>query len=81
MALQDILKISQKKKETELTEERVRAILPVARQYISYWREYPDMLVDFLAGKNSSFRFYFYQRVFLRVAMRHQYMYAVFPRK
>lgn len=31
MALQDILKISQKKKETELTEERVRAILPVAR--------------------------------------------------
>ena len=30
--------------------------------------------------KDGEFKFYFYQRVFLRAAMRHQYLYAVFPR-
>ena len=62
------------------------AIVPVARQYISFWREYPDIFVDFLVRgtreevKDGEFKFYFYQRVFLRAAMRHQYLYAVFPR-
>lgn len=57
-------------------------IVPVARQYISFWREYPDLFIDFLleSGNPQNFSFYFYQRVFLRVAMRHQYVYAVFPR-
>ena len=31
-----------------LSPERVEAIKPVLRQYIAYWREYPDMFVDFL---------------------------------
>jgi hypothetical protein len=30
--------------------------------------------------KEGEFHFYFYQRVFLRSVMRHQYVYAVFPR-
>ena len=30
--------------------------------------------------KEGEFKFYFYQRVFLRVVMRYQYVYAVFPR-
>ena len=57
-------------------------IVPIARQYISFWREYPDLFIDFLleSGNPQNFSFYFYQRVFLRVAMRHQYVYAVFPR-
>ena len=57
-------------------------IVPTARQYISFWREYPDLFIDFLleSGNPQNFSFYFYQRVFLRVAMRHQYVYAVFPR-
>ena len=69
-----------------LSEERVTAILPIARQYIAFWREYPDILVDFLVRgtrtevRDGEFKFYFYQRVFLRAAMRHQYLYAVFPR-
>jgi hypothetical protein len=29
----------------------VHAIIPVAREYIAYFREYPDMFVDFMAGK------------------------------
>jgi hypothetical protein len=85
MALQDLLNISSKKK-IGLSEERVRAIIPAARDYISFWREYPDLFVDFLVRgtrteiKDGELKFYFYQRVFLRAAMRHQYLYAVFPR-
>ena len=86
MALQDLLNLSQARKKVGLSEERIKAIVPVAREYISFWREYPDMFVDFLARgnrtevKDGEFKFYFYQRIFLRAAMRHQYLYAVFPR-
>ena len=86
MALQNLLDLSQQRKKVGLSEERVRAIIPAARSYISFWREYPDMFIDFLVRgnrteiKDGEFKFYFYQRVFLRAAMRHQYLYAVFPR-
>ena len=86
MALQDLLDLSQQRKKVGLSEERVAAIIPAAREYISFWREYPDIFVDFLVRgsrtepKDGEFKFYFYQRVFLRAAMRHQYLYSVFPR-
>lgn len=86
MALQDLLNLSQDRQKIGLSEERVRAIIPVARDYISYWREYPDMFVDFMAGKwqanppKETLNLFFYQRVFLRAAMRYKYVYAVFPR-
>ena len=85
MALQDLLQISSKKK-IGLSEERITSIKPILRQYIAYWREYPDMFIDFLQGgiegkiPDSGLHFYFYQRVFLRVAMRYKYVYMVFPR-
>lgn len=82
MKLQDVLNLQQKRKKVGLSEERVRAIIPIAREYISFWREYPDMFVDWLLeqGNPQDFHFFFYQRVFLRIAMRYQYVYAVFPR-
>lgn len=82
MALQDLLALSQSKDKIGLSEERVNAIIPVARQYISFWREYPDIFIDFLLKDRNpqNFKFFFYQRVFLRICMRHQYVYAVFPR-
>ena len=80
MALQDLLNLSSSSKKVGLSEERINAIIPVARDYIAYWREYPDMFIDFMAGENSTFKLFFYQRVFLRAAMRHKYLYAVFPR-
>ena len=80
MALQDLLNLSSSSKKLGLSEERIAAIVPAARNYIAYWREYPDMFIDFMAGENSTFKLYFYQRVFLRAAMRHKYIYAVFPR-
>ena len=84
MALQDILNLAKDYSDTReeiLTEERINAIIPIARQYISYWREYPDMFVDFMCGDNpENFQLFFYQRLFLRAAIRHRYFYATFPR-
>lgn len=82
MALQNLLDLSQQRKKVGLSEERVRAVIPIGRQYIAFWREYPDLFVDYLLemGNPQDFHFFFYQRVFLRIAMRHQYVYAVFPR-
>lgn len=83
MALQDLLDLSLDRNQQKigLSEERVRAQIPVIRQYIAYWREYPDMFVEFLCGDNpENFSLFFYQRLFLRAVMRHRYAYATFPR-
>jgi hypothetical protein len=63
-----------------LTEERIRALVPVFKQWVSFWREYPDIFVDMLTPPQSNFRLFFYQRIFLRAAMRHRYCYATFTR-
>lgn len=86
MALKDLLNLSQKHEKIGLSEERIMAIVPEARKAISYWREYPDMYIDFMCGKwrenppKETLTLYYYQRVFLRIAMRYKYVYAVFPR-
>ena len=86
MALQDLLDLSAQRKKIGLSEERVEAVMPIIRQYTAFWREYPDLFVDFMVRgtrteqKDGEFKFYFYQRVFLRSVMRYQYVYAVFPR-
>lgn len=85
MALNDLLRISASRRKIGLSEDRLKPIIPILRQYIAYWREYPDMFVDFLQTggdetKEKRLNFYFYQRVFLRVAMRYKYVYAVYPR-
>ena len=83
MALADLMELSLSKntKKTGISEERIRAQMPIIRQYIAYWREYPDMFVEFLCGNNpENFQLYFYQRLFLRAVMRHRYAYATFPR-
>ena len=86
MALQDILDLGNKTKKIGISDERLEPVKLYIRQYIAYWREYPDMFIDFLQTgadgqvPENGLRFYFYQRVFLRVAMRFKYVYAVFPR-
>lgn len=89
MALQDLLNLSNQKSHEKigLSEERIAEIVPQARNYIAFWREYPDLFVDFMqtGGKPElaeklTFKLFFYQRVFLRVVMRFKYVYCVFPR-
>ena len=85
MALADLLNLSNSRRKIGLSEERIAPIKPILRQYIAYWREYPDMFFDFLQdggdpSNDRKLKFYFYQRVFLRAAMRYKYVYMVFPR-
>ena len=49
-------------------------------KYVSLWRVCPDLFVDFITPKDSNFKLFFYQRVFLRAAIRHRYFYATFTR-
>lgn len=85
-SLQSILNLSSSfDKKVGISEERVQKIIPTLRKYIAFWREYPDLFVDFLQtggdpNVKPRFRFYSYQRVFLRAAMRHRKVFACFPR-
>lgn len=86
MALAELINLSPDIKKVGLSEERVRACLPEIRKFVSFWRAYPDLFIDFLqTGRDESkpkkLKFYFYQRTFLRVAARYKYLYAVFPRE
>lgn len=82
MSLQLLLKrtLDEDNKKQGLSEQRLNAVLSEIRYLISFYRQYPDLLVDFMKGPDSTFNFYFYQRIFLRVVMRHRYVYATFPR-
>ena len=82
MALTDLVSLSLGSvKKVGLSEERIKSQKDKLRQYIAFWREYPDIFVDFLCGSNpENFHLFFYQRVFLRAVMRHRYAYATFPR-
>ena len=85
MALQDLLNVPSDRRKIGLSEERFEAIKPILREYIAYWREYPDMFLDVMQDGGDptiekKLNFYFYQRVFLRAAIRYKYVYMVFPR-
>ena len=83
MALADLMELTLTKDSNKigLSEERIREQMEPLRQYISFWREYPDLFVEFLCGNNpQNFKLFFYQRVFLRAVIRHRYAYATFPR-
>ena len=82
MSLQSLidLSIEHQNKKQGLSQERLNAQLDNIRTLISFYRQYPDLLIDFMKGPDSTFNFYFYQRIFLRVVMRHRYVYATFPR-
>ena len=83
MNLQELLQLSSDRqyKKQQITEERLTQNLQKLRKIIAFFRWYPDIFVDFIKGKNSNFKFLFYQRVFLRIVMRHRYVYATFPRR
>jgi len=83
MSLQNLLDLSSERNsgvKQGLSEERLKAQVPHLRTLIAFYRQYPDYLVDFMKGPDSTFNFFFYQRIFLRVVMRHRYVYATFPR-
>lgn len=83
MKLKELLQLSSEReyRKQGISEERLLQDMDQLRDLIAYFRQYPDIFVDFIKGKDSTFEFLFYQRVFLRIVMRHRYVYATFPRK
>lgn len=69
-----------RKVKSGLTEARVLSILPELTKVFSFYREYPDIFLDSLIDKETGFKFYFYQRIFLRAVLRRRYVYCTFPR-
>ena len=83
MALEHLMTLSANRDVLKkgISKERIDAVLLELRKSFSFYREYPDLFVDFLCGHNpENFKLFFYQRVFLRICMRHKYVYATFPR-
>lgn len=84
MSLESILNVASTTKNVheEITPEVISANAAKMRELIAFWRVYPDKLVDYLCSlnPNNSFRFYFYQRVYLRAMMRYKHVYLVCPR-
>ena len=89
MALNDLMALSVNKNTLKIgiSNERVRECLPELRKAIAFYRQYPDLYIDFCNScalqqdpKRKVLKLYTYQRIFLRQAMRYRHIYAVFPR-
>lgn len=84
MALKDILsKITPRQNQKiEIDKDHIREHLEDYQRIIAYWRKYPDKFVDFLCSLNpdNTFKFYYFQRIYLRIVMRYRVAYAVFSR-
>lgn len=87
MSLASLLNTQSDDKKIGISPERIDAIKPQLGEVFAFWRQYPDLFIDFMQTggdpekeKELTFRLFFYQRVFLRVAMRYKYVYAVYPR-
>ena len=82
MKLTQLLALSDDKqfKKLGISQQRLSKDIDGLRNLIAYFRQYPDVFVDFIKGKDSTFKFYAYQRIFLRCVMRHRYVYCTFPR-
>lgn len=85
MSLSNLLKTTTKtlkSQRVEIDKSKIKDNLEYYQQIISYWRIYPDKFIDYLCSLNpdNTFKFYFFQRIYLRVVMRYRTVYAVFSR-
>ena len=63
-----------------ITPEYIDSHLQQLEDVVRLFTLYPDYLIDIITPKDSFFRLYFYQRVFLRVCMRYKNVSGTFPR-
>lgn len=85
MSLKNLMKTTTqmpKTRKVEIDKNKVRSNLEQYQKIIAYWRKYPDKFIDYLCSLNpeNSFKFYFFQRMYLRIVMRYKTVYAVFSR-
>ena len=52
-----------------ISQERLRPVIGALRSYVSFWREYPDLFVDFMVKgtrqdfHDNEFQLFYYQRI------------------
>ena len=63
-----------------LTEDRIDRNFDLYAWYINFFTAYPDLFVDMITPKDSNFKLFPYQRIFLRACMRYRYHYCTAPR-
>lgn len=63
-----------------ITSQRIKKNRELYEKIYNYWMTYPDMLIDLLTPSYSHFKLYFYQRIFLRLIMRHGRICVIAPR-
>ena len=91
MSLQALLDISASRNmnKDDISEERLDACMDEFRNQIAFYRAYPDIFIDDLTGYSKwkpengewkGFKFYYFQRITLRVLLRHRKVYIVFSR-
>lgn len=82
MSLQTLLdsSLAYEGKKQGISEQRLLQHIDDIRDKIAFFRQYPDLFIDFIQGPEGTFKFLYYQRIFLRIVMRHRYVYATFPR-
>lgn len=68
------------KKGTTLSKKRINDHMALYQIYCTYFSVYPDLFLDLIKPENSQFKFYFYQRIFLRACVRYKYVYTTAPR-
>lgn len=85
MSLNSLIDVVQNKDKPQLEEidkGKIKDNLEAYQKIISYWRIYPDRFVDYLCSLNpdNKFKFFYFQRIYLRIAMRYRTTYATFSR-
>ena len=63
-----------------MSEDRFEKHRDLYEKYFNLWINYPDLFLDFIKPTNSKFKLYFYQRLFLRLAMRYARLFVIAPR-
>ncbi len=63
-----------------LTEDYIEENRQVIEQWIDTFVAYPDLLIDIITPSESTFKLFFYQRIFLRACMRFRYVFGTYTR-
>lgn len=63
-----------------ITKRRIEKHRKLYEQVCGFWSVYPDTFLDFIKRQDSHFSLYFYQRIFLRVILRHGRICVIAPR-
>lgn len=63
-----------------LTEEWVLKNRDTIEKWLNCFLAYPDVMLEMYRPSTSQFQFFFYQRIFMRAAMRFRYVFGTFTR-